>query len=409
MKWPEEAGRFEELNVDQVLDFAAPSEKEEAIRRYNRALKQIQSGSGDIASIAMRQLASTYPDFTEAIFLSACCQMAWGDPNVARESLETLAESEYLSDDEQFRLNHYLKAVNNEIVAAETQLNERNPGLSATKINRAGRGSANSTKHFEASPEAISESQYLQQLSEGGDAAKILTPASRRRRLPLWQMLAGLVAVLALVFVLVQLLPLGGNDLPSDESTEPATEVTTEPTTEPTNTPTPEPTPELTPTLPPTPTPIIPPGDAGPDSDDSERLAWLLAALSELSIDDEGYAELWEQYMALFEPTPTPEPTPEPTTATPTPVPTPAETTTEPATPTPVPTNTPTPVPTATPVPTNTPTPLPTATPTTAPTTPPTTTAASTTEAPTTVEVTDPPTTTATETASATEGDTPPT
>ena len=358
MKWHEEAARFDELELDDVLDFASPDIKAEAVSRYNRAIGQIKSGNGDIASIAIRQLASAYPDFTEAVLLNACCQMAWGEAKVALDGLDMIDKVEYLSEEERFRTDLYLKAVRADIAEAEERAE-----MSQTLTRGIGR---------EAIPKQLHrDEQYMKQLSEGGDAKKILIHTGAKRSFPVLPALAGLVVVLAIVFLGVRFLPAlwqGGSESSTEESSS-STTLETEETTEETTveaTPTPIPTP----TSLPTPTPIIPPGDAGPDSDDTDRLAWLLAALTALSPEDEGYQALLDQYMALFEPTPTPteETTTTETTTTQPPTTTTTAPTTVAATPTPVPaTSTPTQVTTTTST-------------TTAPTTTPTTTAPTTSE-----------------------------
>lgn len=346
MRWKEEAARFEMLEVDHVLDFADREAKAEAVERYNRALNQIQTGSGDIASIALRQLSSTYPDFLEARLLNAVSQMAWGEADVALETLESIDYINILSESERFQVELYLKSIRADIAELEAAEAERKHGRTSFAFSRssttAAATSAATNRANGRLGDLSADDEYMKQISLGPDAKKILTPASSASRKPqLWQILAGVVAALALIFFATQLFSRLGWGGGPDETTDanPTNQTTSEgttltpthtPTPEPTNTPTPEPTP------PATPTPIIPPGDAGPDSSDSERLAWLLSALANLGSDDEGYQALWDQYMALFEPTPTPSPTLLPVTATPVP-----------ATPTPVP-NTPTPTTAAT-------------------------------------------------------------
>ena len=125
MRWLDEIEQFQSLSPDLVPDFAAFEQKQEAISRYNRAIEQIEAGDLDIASIALRQLFVSWPDFIEAGLLSSCCQMHWGDSSTAYEILATILDSPYLSEDEAFQAEHYMRAVESEIVENEQAAQRR--------------------------------------------------------------------------------------------------------------------------------------------------------------------------------------------------------------------------------------------------------------------------------------------
>ena len=110
MRWEDELRNFGPLEPDEVADFASPAAQADAIARYNRAYERIEQGSIDIASIALRQLATAWPDFTEAALLSSCCQMLWGDADSAVATLTRLDASPHLDEAERFTVERYLRA-----------------------------------------------------------------------------------------------------------------------------------------------------------------------------------------------------------------------------------------------------------------------------------------------------------
>ena len=72
VNWSDQISRFEPLVVEAVPIFASPTEMEQAVTTYNRALAQLWQDSRDIALIALRTLASSYPVFTQTAFLLGC-------------------------------------------------------------------------------------------------------------------------------------------------------------------------------------------------------------------------------------------------------------------------------------------------------------------------------------------------
>ena len=72
VNWSDQISRFEPLVVEAVPIFASPTEMEQAVTTYNRALAQLWQDSRDIALIALRKLASSYPLFPHPAFLLGC-------------------------------------------------------------------------------------------------------------------------------------------------------------------------------------------------------------------------------------------------------------------------------------------------------------------------------------------------
>ncbi|MDD2214085.1 MAG: hypothetical protein PHR21_06045 [Oscillospiraceae bacterium] len=114
MNWQDEAMRYEPLKAQDLYDFAAAEPKQEAVDTYNRAVSKLRSGNGDVAGIALRQLAAQYPDFAEAGLLCVCCQMRWGDRSSALQILQRYSQAGYLTEDESFKTERYLAAVNSQ-------------------------------------------------------------------------------------------------------------------------------------------------------------------------------------------------------------------------------------------------------------------------------------------------------
>ncbi len=86
MDWKQEALSYPECNITRVRDFAPENEMKLAIGQYNRAVRNLRNDSADIAIIALRQLASRYPSFAQAVLLYGCCQMAEGNLHAGRDA-----------------------------------------------------------------------------------------------------------------------------------------------------------------------------------------------------------------------------------------------------------------------------------------------------------------------------------
>ncbi|MGI6546313.1 MAG: hypothetical protein ACOX2M_07835 [Fastidiosipilaceae bacterium] len=109
MNWNEEALKFKPVTERDVVNFASPREKAEAVDRYNRAVKQIQKGNVDMAAIALKSLSARYPMFVQAVQLNACCQMVWRDTKTAGNALRKLLKSSMLTAAERERTENYLR------------------------------------------------------------------------------------------------------------------------------------------------------------------------------------------------------------------------------------------------------------------------------------------------------------
>ncbi|MDW7657548.1 MAG: tetratricopeptide repeat protein [Bacillota bacterium] len=88
MDWSEQISRFEPLVVDEVPLFASPREMEQAIATYNKAIVNLHSDSQDIALIALRKLASSYPLFPQPAFLMGCYLAQTGNRKEAIEWID---------------------------------------------------------------------------------------------------------------------------------------------------------------------------------------------------------------------------------------------------------------------------------------------------------------------------------
>jgi hypothetical protein len=122
LNWNEEVLKYNPLTERDVVHFAAAKPKADAVERYNRAILQIQKSNIDMAAIALKSLAAQYPDFVQAVQLSACCQMIWRDTEAAAAALKKLLRSPLLSASERTRTEAYLQAV----LKVEEQRGRRN-------------------------------------------------------------------------------------------------------------------------------------------------------------------------------------------------------------------------------------------------------------------------------------------
>lgn len=88
MNWQELIEQFAALSREDVMLFAPPRDMDQALNIYNRAIFNLNNDSSDIALIALRKLAATYPMFPQASLLLSYCQAQAGQYDEALENLD---------------------------------------------------------------------------------------------------------------------------------------------------------------------------------------------------------------------------------------------------------------------------------------------------------------------------------
>ena len=86
MDWAPLIRQFQPLDVADVPLFAPPRDMGQAIAAYNRAIFNISNDSADMALIALRKLAATYPLFALATLLLGYCLADAGQLAEAQQS-----------------------------------------------------------------------------------------------------------------------------------------------------------------------------------------------------------------------------------------------------------------------------------------------------------------------------------
>ncbi len=125
MDWWQEALSFPTTNSTRVRDFAPAQDMQRAIAQYNRAVRNLRADSMDIALIALRSLAATYPQFAQAVLLYGCCQMAIGNLRTGHEVFAR-AQSDRFTERFRVRTEEYRAAAQADLqqMAAEPQHEE---------------------------------------------------------------------------------------------------------------------------------------------------------------------------------------------------------------------------------------------------------------------------------------------
>jgi tetratricopeptide (TPR) repeat protein len=122
MNWQQVTQSFLPLSREQTSDFAPPREIELAIVAYNRAIRNLNQDSADIALIALRKLASDYPAFMEASLLYGCCLAQTGHFTEAREQLIRTGKHTELPADIEDATKAALQAVDEDIAKQSAQI-----------------------------------------------------------------------------------------------------------------------------------------------------------------------------------------------------------------------------------------------------------------------------------------------
>jgi tetratricopeptide (TPR) repeat protein len=122
MNWQQVTQSFLPLSREQTSDFAPPREIELAIVAYNRAIRNLNQDSADIALIALRKLASDYPAFMEASLLYGCCLAQTGHLAEARDQLRRTGNYSDLPADIEDATKAALQAVDEDIAKQSIQI-----------------------------------------------------------------------------------------------------------------------------------------------------------------------------------------------------------------------------------------------------------------------------------------------
>ena len=132
MNWQQVTQSFLPLSREQTSSFAPPREVDLAIATYNRAIRNLNQDSADIALIALRKLASDYPDFLEASLLYGCCLAQVGQLSDARDQLLKTARHPELPGDLDEAAQAALKAVDRDIAEQAAMASSARPANGKT-------------------------------------------------------------------------------------------------------------------------------------------------------------------------------------------------------------------------------------------------------------------------------------
>ncbi|NLM15809.1 MAG: hypothetical protein GX218_08120, partial [Clostridiaceae bacterium] len=111
MDWHKLIRHFKPLTNADVSSFAPAGDVSRALNTYNRALTQLHGHNADIALIALRKLAASYPDFTQSGLLYGLVLASMGRTEQARHQiLKTIGTG--LTPDWQEMAEHALAKLN---------------------------------------------------------------------------------------------------------------------------------------------------------------------------------------------------------------------------------------------------------------------------------------------------------
>ncbi len=186
MDWQKEIERFGHLNIDDIGMFAPPREMEQAVSTYNKAVDLLGLDSFDIALIALKRLANSYPLFAHAAFLLGCCQMQVGQYAEAAEHLEH-ARLLDMTEEEHDRVVRCLSEARKQLQIIEQQKLQDQKNRRSDKNNRKNKSAKrNITKNSSDDDleQIISEDEMAASVisSIPGTGAQILQPTGRRQR-----------------------------------------------------------------------------------------------------------------------------------------------------------------------------------------------------------------------------------
>lgn len=326
MNWQQVTQSFLPLTKEQTSRFAPPREMDLALAAYNRAIRNLNQDSVDIALIALRKLSSNYPEFLEAGLLYGCCLAQDGQLEQAREQLVQIASHPELPEDLAAAAEASIAAVDQDLaqMAELSAANAKTPNgktpqarpvpqvtLSDLPVRPADALLEKTGRKSRVRMASEKERRDIMRRSDmpQDEATHVVFEKSPmdylRMALPV---VAGLIALILLVYFFVSVLP-GLRQSRTNVSAE-------------------------------------------------DRLAYLLAEIEKKAVGDEDWQRLLTDYQTRFDSQPTGAPTTQPTTTAGTTGQTTAATPavpTETATPTPSPTVTPTLAPSPTTIPTQSP------------------------------------------------------
>ena len=276
MNWQQVTQSFLPLSREQTSGFAQPREIDLAIAAYNRAIRNLNQDSVDIALIALRKLSSDYPDFLEANLLYGCCLAQVGQFADAREQLTRTASHPELPEDLAEAAQAAIQAVDQDLAEQAAQAAQ----AAGTRPLNGKPPAVRAPSDFSVSDLPVRPADAL--LEKTGRKARVRMASERERReimrrsdMPREEethvvlerssmdilriaipIVIGLVALVLIVFFATRVLP--GIRSSSNKS--------------------------------------------GPEA----RLAYLLSAIEKKAATDNDWKKLLDDYQAYFNPTPTP-------------------------------------------------------------------------------------------------------
>lgn len=183
MDWQKEIERFSHLSPAGTGMFAPPREMEQAIATYNKAVDLIGLDSFDIALIALKRLAASYPMFAQAAMLLGCCQMLLGQYAEAAEHFDHASLLDMLHDDHE-RAEQYLGEARKQLELQEQLLIQEQKSSRSDKIkNRSRAGIIGKRKQDDLEqliPEREMQNSTISSIP--GTGAPILQPTGRKQR-----------------------------------------------------------------------------------------------------------------------------------------------------------------------------------------------------------------------------------
>lgn len=116
MNWNRQIDLFQPLTFDDVILFAPPGEMNQALANYNKAIFNLRHDAADVAMIALRKLASSYPMFPHPAALLGLCLARDGQEEAALDQLDKAMLSA-LPDD----LQEAAQECRNDLIREETE------------------------------------------------------------------------------------------------------------------------------------------------------------------------------------------------------------------------------------------------------------------------------------------------